>query len=191
MQSNERNLVRVVVCCRQSDGAPTLALCETLATVDEVNEGVHYDKAACAAEEKGYGSVSGAFDMNDPAASMLDQLAAVARSHRAGKLALVILAMDGAYIQPSNKVNKDGNRAWTLTMKGGERSETVCATIEEAASAFAWHLYCEKAAWMKEVANGTCTESYAFWSEGRLRAVHATLRAKTEQSVISKQTQES
>jgi hypothetical protein len=191
MQGNEKNLVRVVVCCRQSDGAPTLVMCETQVTVDEVNEGMHYDKAACAAEGKGYESVSGAFDLNDPAASMLDQLAAVARSHRAGKLSLEILSMEGASIQPSTKVNKDGNRAWTLTMKGGEQSETVCSTIEEAASVFAWHWYCTKAVWMKEVASGICTESYAFWSEGRLRAVHATLRAKTEQPSISKHAQES
>lgn len=66
---------KLVVLCRNSEGAPEFFKCELQTTEAQVQNGEHYALAENAAEDQGFEGPMLAFDRNDPARRQLEELA--------------------------------------------------------------------------------------------------------------------
>ena len=68
-------VVRVIVLCRNSEGAPEFHTCAVDVTAAQYNNGEHYELAKENAEDNGY-EPQLSFDENDPAAKQLGSILA-------------------------------------------------------------------------------------------------------------------
>ncbi|ABM97002.1 hypothetical protein [Methylibium petroleiphilum] len=72
----ETRPVKVIVLCRNSEGAPEFHTCAPECTEDQVENGEHYELAKENAGFNGYEEPMIAFDANDPAARQLGEVLA-------------------------------------------------------------------------------------------------------------------
>jgi hypothetical protein len=172
-------LYTVVVCMRQSDGAPAFHVCTPEVSQAQIDEGEHYGKAIQNARDEGYEGDAVAFDLHDPAASQLQRLAKLVRDVVSGELALEVLELSGAKIEGREDGDPRSERLWVCTSPQGDEMSHVCIAKADAAVMFAtWSFACSQNDWLQEVSSGSTVDSYVEWLELKLREIRVALRAK-------------
>lgn len=171
----------VIVCTQQCDGAPAFHVCTPEVTQAQIDNGDHYDKAIENARSLDYEGSAVAFDLKDPAASQLADLAKMVRQARSGELALEILALDGAVISGSEGGHPLTPRTWAFKSRQGQEMSHVCVAKSDAALMFVTDAYpCGQNDWLRDVQSGTTVDGYLEWTELKLRAIRLALRSMKE-----------
>lgn len=174
-------LYPVIVCTHQSDGAPAFHVCTPEVTQGQIDNGDHYDKAIDNARSLDYEGNAVAFDLTDPAASQLAELATMVRQARSGELALEILALDGGMITGTEDGHPLTPRTWAFKSRQGQEMSHVCVAKSDAALMFVTDSYaCGQNDWLRDVQSGTTVDGYLEWTELKLRAIRLALRSMKE-----------